>query len=105
MTRSRKLVAFAAGLAALMPVAALAQSEPPEADVPDEVYEAQTGTRIQHDRRDRRDQGSRARPSGPSSPPTAASPSCPSSMRTAMPAPGRLASRASDRRSGCPGGP
>ena len=48
MTRSRKLVVFAAAFAAAMPVAALAQNEPPEADVPDEVYEAQTGTRIQH---------------------------------------------------------
>jgi hypothetical protein len=48
MTISRKLVMFAAAFAASMPMAALAQNDPPEADVPDEVYEAQTGTRIQH---------------------------------------------------------
>lgn len=45
----RKLVAFAAALAAVLPGAALAQdAPPPEADIPDEVYEARTGTRIQH---------------------------------------------------------
>ena len=48
MMRSRKLVMFAAACVAALPVAALAQNDPPEADVPDEVYEAQTGTRIQH---------------------------------------------------------
>lgn len=48
MTRERKLVAFAAGVAAALPSMALAQDQTPEADVPDEVYEAQTGTRIQH---------------------------------------------------------
>lgn len=47
MTRSRKLVAFAAGIALAMPVAALAQDTPPEAEVPDDVYEAPTGSRIQ----------------------------------------------------------
>ena len=48
MTRSIKLVAFAAGIALAMPGAALAQDTPPEAEVPDEVYEVQTGSRIQH---------------------------------------------------------
>lgn len=48
MTRSRKLVVFAAAFAAAVPMAAMAQDQTPDADVPDEVYEAQTGTRIQH---------------------------------------------------------
>jgi len=48
MTKSRKLVMFAAAFAASMPMAALAQDQAPEADVPDEVYEARTGTRIQN---------------------------------------------------------
>jgi len=47
MTRSRKLVVFGAALAAIMPVAAFAQNEPPATEVPDD-YDVQTGTRIQH---------------------------------------------------------
>ena len=47
MTRSRKLVVFAAAFAAVLPVAALAQNEPAATDIPEE-YDVQTGTRIQH---------------------------------------------------------
>ncbi|HST35995.1 MAG TPA: hypothetical protein VLK25_05130 [Allosphingosinicella sp.] len=49
MTRSRKLVVFAAAFAAAVPMAAMAQDDPPATtEVPDDVYEVQTGTRIQH---------------------------------------------------------
>jgi len=44
MTRSRKLLALAAGLALAAPAVALAQ-EPAESDTD---YEVRTGTRIQH---------------------------------------------------------
>lgn len=47
MTRARKLVVFAAALAASMPMVALAQNEPSATEAPDD-YDIQTGTRIQH---------------------------------------------------------